>query len=101
MRSQCDVSQQRCGGGSAEEQLRRVGVLLARAPETPRLLVVSRSLAQEVEGGGEDQLRVLDAGQVELEHVSAAQDSFERERKGTSLSFHINLIRLCLAFTDM
>lgn len=55
-------------------------MLLTRSAETPRPLVVSRSLVQEVEGGGEDQLGFLDAGQVELEHVFAMQDPFEREK---------------------
>lgn len=55
-------------------------MLLTRSSETPRPLVVSRSRVQEVKGGGEDQLGFLDAGQVELQHVFAVQDSFEREK---------------------
>lgn len=55
-------------------------MLLKRSSETPQPLVVSRSLVQEVKGGGEDELRLLDAGQVELEHIFAVKDSFEGTR---------------------
>lgn len=60
----------------------RIGMLdayrrVARRSETPRRsLVVAGPLVEEVKRGGEDELGVLDWGQVELEHVSALWDSW-------------------------
>lgn len=44
---------------------------VARPSETPRPLLVALPLVEEVERRREDELRVLDGGQVELEHFFA------------------------------
>lgn len=50
---------------------------MARLSKTPRSLVVARPFVQEMKRGEEDELRFLDGGQVELENISALQDSWE------------------------
>ncbi len=86
-RSQSYVSQRRCkswvrGRSMEEEQWGgRMGMLealgwMARPSETPRSLVVAGSLVEEMKRGEEDELRLLDGGQVELEHIFAVQDSW-------------------------
>lgn len=66
-----------------EEEQRggRMGMLeaagwMARTSETPRSLVVAGPLVEEMKRGEEDELRLLDGGQVELEHIFAVQDSW-------------------------
>ena len=55
---------------------------VAGLTETPWSLVVAGSLVKKVKRGEKDDLRVLDGGQVELEHVFTLRDpSKESEEK--------------------
>lgn len=72
-----------------EEELRgaRIGMLeaagwVARPSETPQSLVLAGALVEVMKRGGEDELRILDGRQVELEHVFAVHDSWGKDIRG-------------------
>lgn len=56
-------------------------LLVARPSETGRPLVVARPLVEEVKRGKEDELGILDGGQVELEHVLSTKDPWVKEEQ--------------------
>lgn len=57
-------------------------LLLVRPSETGRPLVGTRTLMEKVERGKEDEFRILDGGQVELEDILSTEDPWVKKSRG-------------------
>lgn len=61
--------------------------------------MVARPLVEEVKSGKEDELRILDGGQVELEHILSMNDPWVEEKHRNDTSSDKTLFVILLPYS--